>query len=76
MFLERFVNSAILGFMAVNVKGLGNSYKKKSHNVIMANKPIKKDWSKWYERDFIKDLVLRNSTDLVVLYRYYVRRTD
>lgn len=46
MGLERFINSAILGFMAVNVKGLGNSYKKKSHNVIMANKPIKKEWRK------------------------------
>lgn len=46
MRLERFINSAILGFMAVNVKSAGNSYKKKSHNVIMANKPIKKEWRK------------------------------
>lgn len=46
MGLERFINSAILGLMAVNIKGLGNSYKKKSHNVIMANKPIKKEWRK------------------------------
>jgi hypothetical protein len=46
MGLERFINSAILGFMAVNVKRTGDSYKKKSHNVIMANKPIKKEWRK------------------------------
>lgn len=46
MLLERFINSTILGLIAVNVKGAGNSYKKKSHNVIMANKPIKKEWRK------------------------------
>ena len=46
MGLERFINSAILGFMAVNIKGLGNIYKKKSHNLIIANKPIKKEWRK------------------------------
>lgn len=46
MGLERFINSAIAGFLVVNAKRSGDSYKKKSHNVIMANKPIKKEWRK------------------------------
>lgn len=46
MSLEKFINSTILGFVAVNVKRTGDSYKKNTHNVIVANKPIKKDWRK------------------------------
>ena len=46
MGLERFINSAIAGFLVVNAKRSGDNYKKSSHKSIVANKPIKKDWSK------------------------------
>lgn len=44
--LRKFIDSTIAGFLAVSVKRSGDNYKKSSHNSIVANKPIKKDWSK------------------------------
>ena len=46
MSLRNFIDSTVAGFLAVSVKRSGDNYKKSSHNSIVANKPIKKDWSK------------------------------
>ena len=46
MSLEKFVNATIAGFFAVRAKQSGDQYLKSSHNAIVANKPIKKNWSK------------------------------
>ncbi|WP_164966813.1 hypothetical protein [Streptococcus oralis] len=46
MSLGKFIDSVITVFLAVSVKRSGDNYKKSSHNSIVANKPIKKDWSK------------------------------
>lgn len=46
MSLEKFVNATIAGFFAIRAKKSGDNFLKSSHNSIMANKPIKKDWSK------------------------------
>ena len=46
MSLEKFVNATIAGFFAVRAKQSGDQYLKLSHNAIVANKPIKKKWSK------------------------------
>lgn len=43
---RKFIDSTIAGFLAISVKRSGDNYKKSSHNSIVANKPIKKDWSK------------------------------
>ena len=53
MSLRNIIDSTIAGFLAVSVKNAGDNYKKSRHSSIVANKPIKKDWSKWNERDFI-----------------------
>jgi len=46
MSLEKFVDATIAGFFAVRAKQSGDQYLKSSHNAIVANKPIKKNWSK------------------------------
>jgi len=44
--LRKFIDSIIAGILALSVKRSGDNYKKSSHKSIVANKPIKKDWSK------------------------------
>lgn len=44
--LKEIIDSTIAGFLVVSAKRSGDNYKKSSHKSIMANKPIKKDWSK------------------------------
>ena len=44
--LERLVNATIVGFFVGSAKKSGDEYLKSKHNDIVANKPIKKDWSK------------------------------
>lgn len=44
--LRKFIDSAIAGFLVVNAKRSGDNYKNSRHSSIVANKPIKKDWSK------------------------------
>lgn len=46
MSLGKIIESTIAGFLAVSVKNAGHGYKKASHQAILTNKPIKKDWSK------------------------------
>lgn len=46
MSLRSFIDSTVAGFLAVSAKNAGDNYKKSSHKSIVANKPIKKDWSK------------------------------
>ena len=46
MSLRNIIDSTSAGCLAVSVKNAGDGYKKASHKSIVANKPIKKDWSK------------------------------